>query len=276
VATAVTAPAQTVEASANPVAALISGWHLLSLDAPCVAALWTVFFARRFNVSLPWTVPAALAVAVWMFYALDRLADAARPSETLAERHRFHHRHRVAFAGAMVGAVPALITLVVLLPVAVRTGWLLLALPLAIYVVAVHVLRLQRVPKEHLVGIFFALATVTPIFVSHTVPMSKLIAAICLFGALCWLNCVAIARWERAQDTDAATAWAATHFGITIAVVMLAIALLFVAVPVIGTACAISALLLLLLEYARPNTLLLRALADVALLTPLALLPFLR
>jgi hypothetical protein len=276
VATAVTSPAQAVEASANPVAALVSGWHLLSLDAPCVAALWTVFFARRFNVSLPWTAPCALALAVWMFYALDRLADATHQGEILAERHRFHHRHRLAFAGAMAGAVPALITLIVLLPAAIRMGWLLLALPLTIYVLAVHVLRLQRVPKEHLVGIFFALATAIPVIVSHTVPTAKLIAAICLFGALCWLNCVAIARWERAQDTDAATAWAATHFGITIAVVMAAIALLLLTVPAIGTACAISAMLLLLLERARPNTLLLRALADAALLTPLALLPFLR
>jgi hypothetical protein len=276
VVTAVTAPAQAVEASATPVATLLSGWHLLSLDAPSVAALWTVFFARRFNVSLPWTAPAALALAVWIFYALDRLADATHPGEALAERHRFHHRHRCAFFAAICGAIPALILLIALLPPAIRTGWLLLALPLAIYVVVVHGLRLPRVPKEHLVAIFFALATTIPVVVSHTAPAPKLIAAICLFGALCWLNCVAIARWERAQDTDAATAWAATHFGITITVILAVVALLLITVPAIGVACAISALLLLLLERTRPHALLLRSLADAALLTPLALLPFLR
>ena len=296
-ATAVTSPAPTEDVSAHPVAtsfhppsvsfhpaaasfhpflALVTLWHLLSLDAPCVAAVWTIFFARRFGVVLPWTAPAALALAVWMLYALDRLADAAHPQEVLAERHRFHHRHGFAFAGALLGAVPALIALIALLPAALRTGWLLLAVPLAIYVAAVHVFRLRRVPKEHIVSIFFALATAMPVLVSRTAPTLKVAPAIALFGVLCWLNCVAIARWEQSQNTDTVTAWASPHFLLTTAVVVAVVLLLLIVVPFAGAACAISALLLLWLEYARPNALLLRALADAALLTPLAVLPFLR
>jgi hypothetical protein len=255
---------------------LVTGWHLLSLDAPSVAALWTVMLARRFGVALPWTVPAALALAVWMFYALDRLADAARPGEALAERHRFHHRHRYAFAGALLGAVPALIYLIVVLPHAIRTGWLLLAVPLVAYAGAVHLLRRARMPKEHLVAIFFAVATAMPVIVSRPAEPVRLLGAMAIFGAICWLNCVAIARWERAYDTDSATRWAATHFHITIGAVLGVLALLLVSVPFAGTAAVMSAFLLLALEYWRPDALLLRALADAALLTPLVLLPFLR
>ena len=51
-------------------------WHLLSLDAPTVAAVWVVFVGRSVGVRLPWVEPAAMFVAVWMIYAADRLLDA--------------------------------------------------------------------------------------------------------------------------------------------------------------------------------------------------------
>ena len=68
-------------------------WHLLSLDAPTVAALWTVFVARAVRVELPWNVPVAMFAAVWAIYAADRLLDAGR-QENLEARHRFHGVHR--------------------------------------------------------------------------------------------------------------------------------------------------------------------------------------
>ncbi len=258
----------------NPFTALVGGWHLLSLDAPCVAAVWTAFLARCFGVALPWTAPAALGVAVWMLYALDRMADASRPGEVLEERHRFHGAHQFAFTGAVIGAVPALVLLIALLPHALRTGWLLLALPMAGYVAAVHGLRLRRVPKEHLVAVFFAVATAMPVLVSHGVLLPLVAAAMAVFGALCWLNCVAIARWERARDLDAATAWAADHFhAVATAVVGLA-ALLMPVQPDLAAACILSAGLLLVLERLRLQAMLLRALADAALLTPMLWLAF--
>ena len=50
-------------------------WHLLSLDAPTVAALWTYFIARANHVQLSYAVPAAMFLAVWLIYAADRLLD---------------------------------------------------------------------------------------------------------------------------------------------------------------------------------------------------------
>jgi hypothetical protein len=93
-------------------------WHLLSLDAPTVAALWTWFIARAAGIHLPAASPIAMALAVWIVYAADRLLDADRADSAplraeLEARHRFHHRHGRAFA---VGIAAAVIALGALLP----------------------------------------------------------------------------------------------------------------------------------------------------------------
>jgi hypothetical protein len=51
-------------------------WHLLSLDAPTIAALWTWFIASANHIHLPIASTLAMALAVWMLYAADRLMDA--------------------------------------------------------------------------------------------------------------------------------------------------------------------------------------------------------
>ncbi len=256
----------------------LSLWHLLSLDASSVAALWTVFLARSFHVTLPWPAPLALGLAVWMLYAADRLSDAARNDTTLEERHRFHRNHRTAFLGLIAGCVPLLALLVALLPAPLRRAWLLMALPLAAYAAAVHGLRLRRVPKEHLVAIFFALACSAPEWaVAHTA-WRVLVPVITMFGAVCWLNCAAIARWEHAPSTtmDAVTAWTARYFrAATLLIAAMATAIALTTQRETGAAIATAALLLLLLDRVRSRLtpLTLRACADAALLLPLAYLP---
>ena len=51
-------------------------WHLLSLDAPTVAVLWTWFIAASVHIALPLTSLLAMGLVVWMLYAADRLLDA--------------------------------------------------------------------------------------------------------------------------------------------------------------------------------------------------------
>lgn len=253
-------------------------WHLLSLDAPAVAAVWTIYIARCFGVALPWSAPAALALAVWMLYAADRMADAARGTD-LRERHHFHQFHRHAFTGAMSGAVPVLIFLLVLMPHALRLAWMLQAIPMAVYVAAVHALRLPRVPKEHLVGVFFAVTCFMPVLLVHCSAGS--IVAMCIFGALCWLNCAALARWENSPRfaMDAGTAWASKHLpSACLALAVVASATLpawhlsLVALP-IASACFVLSFLDGMQRQLRPVHL--RALADAALLTPLLTWPLL-
>jgi hypothetical protein len=164
-------------------------WHLLSLDAPTVATLWTLFIARCSHLTLPWTAPAAMFIAVWMIYATDRLLDARaldinNPHHPdLEARHRFHHHHRTGFLTALVLSALALTTLIHHLDPQSLHLYALLATLLAAWMLLIHIspapnsdtrehpMHLQnprrprttrRLPKELAVGIFFPAAIFIP------------------------------------------------------------------------------------------------------------------
>ena len=238
--------------------------------------MWTVFLAYYFDVVLPWTAPAALALAVWLVYAADRLHDARSGTGPLEERHHFHARHARAFLVAIALVTIVLAVLVWLLPRELRTAWMLLGLPLMGYVAGVHVLRV-RVPKEALVGVFFAAAATMPaLLAAHT---ASVMIAGGLFGVLCWLNCVFIARSEGVEAAGAVTGWAVRRFPLAASSLLVVALVVFIAFGDGGLAVALGAALLLLLDVARQQPLRavrVRALADAALLTPLLVLPLLR
>ncbi len=259
-------------------------WHLLSLDAPTVAAVWVTFVARAFGMRVSASVPLALALAVWMLYAADRMADGVKDAlhgRDLQDRHRFHFKHRHAFGIVWVCMVPVLSVLVFRLPHGLRDAWLLLSLPLLLYVVAVHGFRRWRVPKEMCVGLFFGTATALPVVVARSAAWTSFLPGVLLLSALASLNGIAISRWEGAPHctTGACTAWLARRLnpaGIFLAVLSAALLLQLQSRPVAMTA-LLSTALLLWLDRLRPQIdgVHLRALADAALLTPLAVWPFL-
>ncbi len=301
-------------------------WHLLSLDAPTVAALWSWFFARAMRIDLPWYAPLLLALGTWLVYVADRILDGTRadPSTPLRERHRFHARHRKAFltAGAAVGC--ALIWLIVArMSANARYEDTVLFAAALLYLVLVHKPRLggtgvpgdrssslgwgtSWLPKELAVGIVFAAATAVPAWSRlNSDPHSErpaLLPAVAIFAANCWLNCVAIERWENliptealdSPDTHTTTRWAAEHFGLVASAIAIlagipAVILAFLSssaapnsTPFRGTvpiyaAGLTAALALALLDRHRNSfsTLQLRIAADLTLLTPLLFLPFL-
>lgn len=257
----------------------ITLWHLLSLDAPCVAAMWTAFLAHQFRLGIPSIAPVALGLAVWLLYVGDRIRDAAS-GEIAEERHRFHFLHCRGFTVVAVLVATMLVLLVVRLPHALRHGWFLLGVPLCVYLAAVHLLRLRRVSKEPLVAMFFAAGVTMPLLASRAVVSNTILLIFVAFGCLCWLNCIAIARWEQALSAaDVCTAWLGRHFGFAVALTgCLATPLLRLgcAEPV-GFAVWASATCLLLLDQhgrhlARTTR---RALADAALLTPAVVWPVL-
>lgn len=268
-------------------------WHLLSLDAPSVAVLWMLFFPGIAATAHRTHEAAALGLAVWILYVADRLLDARSGNGMLRDRHLFHHRHRRVLLAMVACVAPLLLLLVATLPAAVRTGWLLLSLPLCAYAAVIHRWRPQRLPKEFIVAVFFAVAVVLPAFSQRPHSASVLTQA-ALFAGLCWMNCVAIARWEpvpkiswaRSETPPEArsTAWGSRHL-LAVGVVLIAL-FAFIAVLSPGRrpdlcfalAGALSASLLLLLDRKRRylGATELRSLADAALLTPLLLWPFLR
>jgi hypothetical protein len=89
-------------------------WHLLSLDAPTVAAVWACLFARITHIRLPWIAALILALGTWLIYIADRLLDGISPDELkrLRERHHFCARNCKRFLIAAMAGCAILLWLI--------------------------------------------------------------------------------------------------------------------------------------------------------------------
>lgn len=270
-------------------------WHLTSLDAPTVAVVWTLAFAWAAQVRLPMWIPVFVALAAWAVYIGDRLLDvrsALRAADLsgLRERHWFHHRHRRLLVSlAITAGIAATGVALTLMPLAARERNSVLAAAALAYFTRVHSagrwakMGLKKfspvLKKELLVGLLFTAACTLPAL-SRAAPTGgerlwPLGAAAALFALLAWLNCHAIELWERSESTLAAR--------ILLPACLLGICGLLLAwlmehwaprTAGLATAGAASASLLAILDRFRNRLtpVALRAAADIALLTPLALL----
>ena len=278
-------------------------WHLCSLDAPTVSVVWLLFVSRCARVHLGRCTPIAMFLAVWMLYAGDRLLDArflgspspaaAREAE-LEQRHRFHYRHRAWFERLLVGSGAGLAGLAWRLPRTILKDEAGLGAVLLLWLTVIHVSAElsvpRRLPKELLVGLFFAAAVTLPTLAQTGVEipaqagvqahstLATLWPGVLLFACVCTLNCLFLYAWEHPFDRSkahGATRWAADRVVPLTGFVLLGACL----VPACGStrgatamaaACALSTALLLLLHQTRRRyaRLRLRALADLALLTP--------
>lgn len=272
-------------------------WHLASIDAPTVAAVWSLAFAWVAGVRLAAWVVALQALTVWAVYAGDRLLDARavlhqrvyvrREYEKLRERHYFHWRHRrilvpmaciAACAASWIAARIVAWIVVRRMPIGVIERGSLLAAVVALYFLRVHAGRMRRMLRLHglkelLVGLLFVAGCALP-------AASRAIAVPAVFfAALAWLNCSAIEIWEAENAPLDARRPAQPRFialGLGFAGIFTA-ALLFPFAPraaAMLAAGALSALLLAMLDRARERmtVVTVRALADLVLLTPLLLL----
>ena len=240
--------------------------NLLSLDAPLVAVLWQILFARCLQVSAD-VLPAALLIAaVWLIYTADRALDVWRGAGT-RPRHEFYRRHWRIVAPIWSAVLLSTSWLAwTSLPVALFYRGLCLVLAVAVYFAAVHVLPRKIHWKEAGVAVIFALgATVSAWGRVETVYD---VLTVLLFSCLCWINCVAIEDWEGGEHRWPVAGWAA---GVAIAAVLL----LHQTRPVLGSAEAASAVGFILLDRSRLRLSAdaLRVLADAALLSPLLFLP---
>lgn len=236
-------------------------------------------------------------IAVWMLYAADRLLDTrvleshSRQEDHLEDRHYFHHRHRTAFLAGILLASMALAPLLLRLSTEAIHLYLVLGGLLFGYFILIHATRsAHRFPKEIAVGIFFAAATFIPTVARQPELRLALLPSALLLATLCSLNCLFIYDWEHdprraalhlEHPTHASTRFALHHLG------FLAVAITFAGIGLtlfdhdapwpIPLATATSAILLLLLHHRRDllPALALRAAADLVLLTPLLLIPFL-
>jgi hypothetical protein len=269
-------------------------WHLLSLDAPTVAIVWSWAFAHAFHIQLPWFAPVTLGLGTWCVYVADRLLDGWRkkPGRQLRERHLFYARHRKLFVAALItAAVPLTYLIFMRVAIIVRFDDVLLAVLGLVYFVLIH----QRgdrnkfdgsawLPKEMAVGILFAIATTVPIWPRLHGEESWMMVSLVLFASVCWWNCVAIQVWEDGLVADARsvepmhrlTVWIGRKlqfFAATLVIVSASVAIMAptTGIRILLAACSSSGLLFLMLSrYSfKLHSRTLRVAADLALLTPL-------
>jgi hypothetical protein len=278
--------------------AIFRWWHLLSLDAPTVAALWSWSFARAMHIHLPWSAPLLLALGTWLVYIADRILDGLRgvASGQLRERHFFYARHRALAlaAGALASLAPLWLVLTRMNPAARREDVVLFAAAL-VYFCLIHLWapqstsRIERwFPKEVAVAIVFAPAVAVPVWSRLQDHRNLLVPPVIFFALLCWLNCVAIDKWEqsswshahalRATQPHRSTRWTQRYLplvacGIALFAAIASVSSIFSAAPMAMTsvylACTISALLFLAFDRSQLGSFDLRITADAALLTPL-------
>ena len=290
-------------------------WHLLSLDAPTVAVVWCWFFGAIFHLKFPWATLPTLALGTWCVYVADRLLDGWRSTDTatLRDRHWFYLRHRKPFLIAWVfAAIPLAYLIFFRVDPQVRADDIVLCVIGVAYFLLIHGRTSHSarsrlfpawIPKELAVGFLFAIATAVPAWARLASPTATLLsprivllAAVFTFGAICWLNCVAIQTWEDREadqevvhtilsntspNSKAQQSKGLTHhlgarlivFAATIGFLGLATTILAVRSPFypIFFAVAISAGLFigLIRNSERFSALSLRIAADAALLTPL-------
>jgi hypothetical protein len=269
----------------RPLHTLLRYWHLLSLDAPTVAALWCWAFGRAVRLWLdPW-LPVALALGTWLFYVADRLLDARfSPDSTLQERHRFHQRHQHWFLVAAIPVAAALVMLITRMPRTLIAAYCVLGAFSLLYLGLVHLparargRSLRYFPKEFAVALLFAAATALPAWDAAVrrfagMPRHHPLLLLCpLFAALCWLNCTAIEEWEQHRRGH--------HIELLAAAIVVANCLSLFELanhPArwIALAGTVSAVLFLVLDHSRLAASGRRIAADLALLTPALVIPIL-
>ncbi len=254
--------------------------NLLSLDAPAVAVLWQILFARCFGVPVDALAALLLLVTVWLIYSADRTLDAWR-GECDTQRHEFYRRHWRDLLPLWVAVLglAGWLAAIHLKPGLFLRGTILLT-AVATYFAVVHCRfhfrfhpfalagagTRSRWPKEAVVGVLFALGA--SLVAWGKVKTSADAATILLFSALCWMNCVAIQKWE-GEGLDWSPGIAASLLACAAGI------LLYAHRPVLGGAEMASACAFLLLDRVRPRLSAdaLRVLADVALLSPVLFLP---
>jgi hypothetical protein len=261
--------------------------NLVCFDAPLVAVVWLLLFARTFEIPLQKGNCLALFLTGWLIYLADRLVDAIslKPEFPRSHRQQFCLRHReiwvatvlllagfdayviwrsTAFETFLVGAVVGVLAL--------------------IYLVINHPLGLvwRSLPaKELVIGFLFTAGTLvalTPAIHSLT---RSFVAAALAFAALCGLNCISIANWELELDRAQKKVSIATRHpaiaGLT-GVICVSLAIVSAAIGIANrglmplmASLSLSALFLAWLNssHARLNRDTRTALADLVLLTPI-------
>jgi UbiA prenyltransferase family len=261
--------------------------NLVCLDAPLVAICWQWIFEHSFHMSVSIGHRAALFLTAWIIYLADRFGDSVSlvTGQPKSVRQQFCLRHKRIWLVSIICF--AVVDLIVVLR-AVNYEMAVLGAVLGAFTLAyvainhAHSEIWKTIPlKEFIIGSLFAAGTLLGVTPHIFAERSTMIFAAILFASLCSLNCVSIAIWERDLDRSQgkhsiATVWAhANSLSPMLLLLLLAGSVLLAlfdpgAWPV-ALCLGASSLLLGALPFVPVSRDERTALADLALLTPLAL-----
>ena len=265
---------------------------ILSLDAPLVVVGWQRLLARAASTRLTGADVWVLGSSVWLAYAADRWIEGWRltPETTRTYRHLFYMRWRWPMAVVWAAVLAADVTASVrgLSPSELRCGALLM-LAVVAYLLShqlVHRNHRWRAPKEACVAVLLGAGAAVFIAAHSGAHLRAAALPLALFSALCFSNCALISVWEHEVDRIHGQTSLALQFrgatGLAHALpwaLLLACLVLWTASATdsaVAACAAASAALLGAVDVAERRTgrMPARVLADVALMTPLALLPW--
>ncbi|WP_372723158.1 hypothetical protein [Novipirellula sp.] len=199
------------QATTRSLRGLISIPNILSLDAPLVAIGWQWMMLFAFANPTLGNEPTQAApmftastgvlfMTVWLIYTADRLLDCRRMDfdRKASRRHQFAKRWSPIMwpLWGVVLMLGGLLALTQLHRELLFAGSILLIL-VTLYVAAVHYFQ-HGLPKEFIVGSLFAIGVSLPLMTSRLT--LSLVIAIGLLAALFVLNCLCVAKAQRASD----------------------------------------------------------------------------
>jgi len=122
--------------------------NMLSIDIAVGAVVGCAFFGQIFEVNILPHAFVALGLSVWIIYTTDHLNDAykltSRGLTGSTERHRFHQKYFSRLLVAVIAAAFLAGLEVFYVRPAVRIAGLLLAVPVGLYLMSQHRLRLTK------------------------------------------------------------------------------------------------------------------------------------
>ena len=249
----------------------------LSLDAPLVATIWQNTVSTSFSIQIDWHHRVLVFLSVWLGYSADRWFDAWRHKENISQRHRFFSRYRWPL---LVIWTMTLVSSITLAFNSLNATELALGTALAISSIAITIV-VQFIALHHFRALVKSLLTaslVTASVLLFVVPetANDQISTAFLLIAVFTLNCSFIHNWDRGIDAiqeqlsiDLAQSKSLIA-AFSIAVVVLTILYSSPLFPY-----ALSSVFLLTVIHLLRNRLhseTRRTLADLSLLTPLAIL----
>ena len=177
--------------------------NLLSLDAPLVALVWQELWAQCLAVEISYLHRALLVLATWLAYSGDRLLDVRHLKGPVdSPRHEFARCHFYVLSKLWVVAFALAVVLGLQLPLHEIICGLVLLLVLGAYFLSHHSQPIRKHAgnmKEMMAGLIFAFGTIffVVIQVPHTPAFVLVFVA---WAALCCMNCLTIACWDRDRD----------------------------------------------------------------------------